>query len=398
MQRFEIQARPEWKNLAIEYGYDFFETAHGADCWKEDCHYVFTLGQIEYLEYVTEHLHKMCLDLVKEVANSPKLMHRLKIPEFMHRHIKDSVGNMDNHLYGRFDFAFNGYDQPKLLEYNADTPTVLFETAVWQWRWLEDLIKSDDLAANTDQFNSVHEKLIERWKKIGQFKTLHFTCMSEFEEDRGTVRYLQDTAEQAGFETKFIELSDILEETWDITPAVVSHMDQERDTIFQAFKLYPWEWMVNDAFGKNIPHANTQWIEPAWKMILSNKGMMALLWERHPNHHNLLPTFFEDDPTSLQAFPDGFVKKPLLSREGSNITVVKDKNVVNIPAAGGYGSEGYIKQGIADIPKFDSSDGERFAVIGSWVVGDEPAGMIIRESSTLVTDNWSQLVPHSIKG
>jgi glutathionylspermidine synthase len=30
-------------------------------------------------------------------------------------------------------------------------------------------------------------------------------------------------------------------------------------------------------------------------MILSNKGMLALLWEMAPEHPNLLPRYFEDD-------------------------------------------------------------------------------------------------------
>jgi glutathionylspermidine synthase len=36
-------------------------------------------------------------------------------------------------LYGRFDLAYRGDGPPKLLEYNADTPTALFEAAVVQW-------------------------------------------------------------------------------------------------------------------------------------------------------------------------------------------------------------------------------------------------------------------------
>jgi glutathionylspermidine synthase len=392
MKRNVLDARPNWKQLTLEYGYDFYETAHiGVDCWKEDCHYEFTLGQVDYIEAVTEILHKMCMDLVMEVAASPRLMNRLMIPEFMHDYIKESVKGSKTHLYGRFDLAHNGIDQPKLLEYNADTPTALFETAVWQWRWLEDLIASHDLPANADQFNSVHDKLIARWKAIlPPGETVHFTCMQEYEEDRGTVRYLQDTAEQAGFKTKTIDLAQIGVSggLWDL----------ENERIDNLFKLYPWEWLVLDGFKDVLPKLETKWIEPAWKMILSNKGMLALLWERYPNHPNLLPAYFEHDFEALHAFPDGFVKKPLLSREGANITVVRDKEVVS-HVAGVYGAEGYIKQGIANIPTFESEDGGlKYAVLGSWVVGNEPAGMIVRESSEMITNNWSQLVPHFIRG
>ncbi len=82
-------------------------------------------------------------------------------------------------LYGRFDLAFTG-DTPKLLEYNADTPTSLLEAAVVQWYWLKDTHPKDD------QFNSLHERLIDRWREIspaGEF--IHFACDTDSYEDVG---------------------------------------------------------------------------------------------------------------------------------------------------------------------------------------------------------------------
>ncbi len=64
-------------------------------------------------------------------------------------------------LYGRFDFAYDGRNI-KMLEYNADTPTGLLEASVAQWLWIEQVSG----IANRDQFNSIHEDLIKRWKTI----------------------------------------------------------------------------------------------------------------------------------------------------------------------------------------------------------------------------------------
>src|SRR6202035_6105972 len=88
-----------------------------------------------------------------------------------------------------------------------------------------------------------------------------------------------------------------------------------------AFKLYPWEWMLHDEFGARLAGAPTRWIEPPWKALLSNKGILPLLWEMFPDHPNLLPAFFEDDPNAA-SLGGSFVRKPLYSREGANVALV----------------------------------------------------------------------------
>jgi glutathionylspermidine synthase len=118
-------------------------------------------------------------------------------------------------------------------------------------------------------------------------------------------------------------------------------------------------------------------------MILSNKGLLALLWERFPWHPNLLPTYFDRDRMG-----DAYAKKPLLSREGANITIVTPQAVSMTP--GPYGESGYVYQAYAPLPEFDGWH----PVIGSWIVGDEPAGIGIRESTELITDDNSLFVPH----
>ncbi|KMO40614.1 hypothetical protein VQ03_13945 [Methylobacterium tarhaniae] len=59
---------------------------------------------------------------------------------------------------------------------------------------------------------------------------------------------------------------------------------------------------------------------------------------------------------------------------------------------GPYGSEGYVRQGLAALPRFDG----RHALVGSWMVGDEPAGLCLRESDGLVTTDRARFVPHII--
>jgi glutathionylspermidine synthase len=154
--------------------------------------------------------------------------------------------------------------------------------------------------------------------------------------------------------------------------------------------LYPWEWMINEAFAEPLKWTNghVQWIEPAWKMVLSNKGILPILWELFPDHPNLLPAYRED-----YLFPPGteYVQKPLLSREGANVTLHSAWRP-EIATTGDYGEEGFVFQEYAPLPEFDGWH----PVIGSWVIGGEAAGMGIRESRTIITDNLSRFVPHLI--
>jgi glutathionylspermidine synthase len=149
--------------------------------------------------------------------------------------------------------------------------------------------------------------------------------------------------------------------------------------------------MLREPFGRELLRSGDIFIEPAWKAVLSNKGLLPLLWQRYPNHPNLLPSFFVDDPAASTL--SDYVRKPLLSREGENVTIFRDGEEP-ITAPGNYGEEGFIIQAYA--PLFESEGG--FAVLGSWVVGDRACGLGIREDRSRITANLSRFVPHVIIG
>jgi glutathionylspermidine synthase len=154
------------------------------------------------------------------------------------------------------------------------------------------------------------------------------------------------------------------------------------------FKLYPWEWMAREAFAAMLPRAHTRWLEPAWKMVASNKGILAVLWELYPGHPNLLPAFLE--PGDLRSY----ARKPLLSREGANVTLVRDGEVIAEGTDDGYGKEGYVWQALWEpaVPM------PRSLSIGSWLVRGVPAGAGLRESDGPITGNLSRFVPHLVSG
>jgi len=384
MQRLACPERDDWRVTAEQTGFEF-HTIDGERYWDERACYAFTLDEIEnQIEAPTGEIDAMCLELVACAIDDEEYLRRLKIPETFWPLISESWYRDEASLYGRLDLRFDGSGPAKLLEYNADTPTSIFEAAVFQWTWLEQAIERHIIPVHADQFNSIHERLIEAWKKLGAGRHLHLTGTTENPEDAGTLAYLEDTARQGGLETTLIDIEDIgLRDDG-------SFVDLDDRPMGLVFKLYPWEWMFHDEFGARLAKAPTRWIEPPWKALLSNKGILPLLWEMFPDHPNLLPAFFEDDPKAA-SLGTSFVRKPLFSREGANVALVSEGMTV-MEQQGPYGAEGFVRQALAPLPNFSG----QYPVIGSWLVDHAPCGLSIREDENPITGNTSRFLPHAI--
>src|SRR5438477_2943888 len=268
MRRVDCLERDDWKQTAVTVGFDF----HGLNderYWDERAYYAFSLDEIErQIEGPTEEIDAMCVELVDRVVDDDEQLRRLKIPEAFWPLIASSWERDDPSLYGRLDLAFDGSGPAKLLEYNADTPTSLLEAAVFQWIWLEQSIDRGIIPTPADQFNSIHDSLIEAWRKFDAGQHLHLAGTMESEEDAGTLAYLEDTARQAGLDTTVLDVEQIgLRDDGNF-------VDPENRAITMAFKLYPWEWMFREVFGVNLVRSRTRWIEPPCKVVLSNKGIL----------------------------------------------------------------------------------------------------------------------------
>ncbi|MEQ1975757.1 glutathionylspermidine synthase family protein [Xenorhabdus sp. SGI240] len=384
MKRISITERQDWREKAAEFGFNF-HTMYGQPYWSEDAYYQFTLDQIEEIEEATAELHQMCLQVVEKVVDSEELLTKFQIPKHCWEFIRSSWVTSQPSLYSRLDLAYDGKNPPKLLENNADTPTSLYESAFFQWIWLEDQINAGNLPSNADQFNSLQEKLIERFAQLREkhgFGLLHMACCQDTEEDRGTIQYLQDCAAEADIPTEFLFIEDIgLGEKGQFT-------DLQDQVISNLFKLYPWEFMLREMFSTKLADAGVRWLEPAWKSIISNKALLPMLWKMFPNHPNLLPAYFADErPSDMNSY----VIKPLFSREGANIRIIENGREI-ASADGPYGEEGMIIQQFHALPKFEGN----YTLVGSWLVDDQSAGICIREDRELITQDLSRFYPHII--
>lgn len=388
MFRLSIDERPDWRKRADEYGFKF-HTMYGEPYWDESAYYQFTLEQIEKgIEDPTEELHQMCLAIVDEVVQSEELLEKFQIPQGFWQPIADSWQRQDPSLYSRLDLVYDGTGHAKLLENNADTPTSLYESGFWQWLWLQDNVDNGKLSKHADQFNSLQEKLVNRFYELRtqfHWQEMHFACCQDTEEDRGTVQYLQDCAAEAGLEERFVFIEDIgLADTGVFT-------DTQDNPIMQLFKLYPWEFMQREEFGEHVESSNTAFLEPLWKTVLSNKALLPMLWKRFKGHPNLLPAWF--DAGDVNDFAGPIIKKPIYSREGANISLLDDGKETAL-SQGPYGEEGFVYQAFTPLPKYQ----ENYTLIGSWLVNDKAAGISVREDTSMITQDLSRYLPHIILG
>ncbi|MFB2600166.1 glutathionylspermidine synthase family protein [Herbiconiux sp. P17] len=400
MRRIEITPRPDWRSRLDEVGFSFYdlESEGGRPYWSESAAYVFRMPEIELLEQATAELFARCMEAVEFVVRQGRF-DEFGIPERFHELVRASWDDDDPTVYGRFDLAYDGAGTVSLLEFNADTPTSLVETAAAQWQWLEEQTARGALPADADQFNGLHELLIEQWQHIRTARwglapgaRLHLASLRDtgdgelIVEDFDTVAYMAETAVAAGFDPKLIFMEDV---RWSVDDNVF--LDGDDEPIRSIFKLYPWEWMLAEQFGGFLPASRgaTRWVEPAWKLLLSNKQLLVVLWELFPGHPNLLPAFATPDALAGRAH----VAKPRLGREGANVRLVDASGAVIASAPGAYGDEGFVFQERA---RFAPIPGKT-AVIGSWIVGETPAGIDLRETSGPITGDLAEFVPHYIE-
>lgn len=373
MERVFVAPRPGYREKIEALGFDF----HG-DYWREEACYRLSSNEVEMLETATAEAYRMYCDAVEYILNDqPEFMERiLQLPPEICERIRRSWDEDELSLYGRFDFLVDKSGVPRILEFNADTPTSLLEASVIQWQWKEDLFPA------SDQYNGIHEGLVQSWKDMFPAGSeIHFAGALDDHEDTGTLQYLASTAMEAGFSTRVLDMNSL-----DLRDGCF--YDPSGEQVKRCFKLYPWEWMVDESADGCL--ADVQWVEPVWKLLMSNKAILKVLSDLFPDSPYVLPCYLSRPESGL------FCKKPVYSREGHNVSVLEIRNweerVRLTETEGDYNKGAYVYQEYVEPTAYSG----RYPVIGSWVVGGEPAGIGIRENRTEITGNLSEFVPHII--
>ncbi|ARR03278.1 glutathionylspermidine amidase / glutathionylspermidine synthetase [Campylobacter vicugnae] len=353
-----------------------------------------TQDEAEAFYEATNELYDMYVVAAEYVINND-LFHELGIPFNLVDIIKASWENdVHWHLYGRFDLAGGIDGKPiKLIEFNADTPTSLFETAIIQWAMLK--FNNLDEAA---QFNDVYEALVENFKRLitleedtSRFDEYYegwkilFSSIAGSSEDENTTRLLEASARDAGFECDFAFASEV-------------SFDDENGIFWNGqnweywFKLIPWEMIAIDESDlaliiKNIiKNQKAIILNPAYTLLFQSKGIMKILWDLYPNHPLLLESSFEPLNGKKQ------VKKPFLAREGANVSIINSDGSIEIQNDGEYANGKFLYQEFADFAKDENGNSYQAGMFFAF----EGCALGFRKGKDII-DNYSKFVGHIIE-
>ncbi|EAJ0235040.1 glutathionylspermidine synthase family protein [Campylobacter upsaliensis] len=378
------------KNYLESIGFSWHTDEDGSDYLDNQFICVSKNEANAYYEAANE-LYDMFIAAAQNVIDNDRF-DELGIPFNLIDAIKMSWENEVHwHLYGRFDFAGGLDGKPiKLIEFNADTPTSLFESAILQWA----MLKQNNLDEHL-QFNSIYESLMDNFKRlitldesVEEFEEHYrgwkilFSSVAGNKEEELTTKLLAHIAKDAGFECDF---------------AYIDEVEFGEEGIFKNgvnyeywFKLIPWEEIAIEEgelamlLTQIMRNQKAIILNPAYTLLFQSKGILKILWELYPNHPLLLESSYEP----LQG--KDFVKKPMFGREGANISIIKDdvKLQENI---GPYGNNKMIYQQYYEL---NSSENEYYQA--GVFFAYEGCGLGFRKGG-LIIDNASKFVGHIIK-
>jgi len=389
-----LAVTPLDKDLMEEIGMSWHTDADGTDYVVSE---LVPVSEAEAEAYyaAANTLYDMYVEAAQHVIDN-QLYVELGIPANLVGLVENSWERDDWHIYGRFDLAGGLDGQPiKLIEFNADTPTSLFETAIVQWA----LLKANGLD-EARQFNNLHQMLQENFRRLisggnEEFdfangyrgETILFSSISDLPEDERTTRYLQQVAHEAGFYTDFC----YLHEAGFTDDDGVFNKDKQLADFW--FKLFPWEDIAGDELEltrmleKSAERGRTRIINPAYTLLFQSKGILKVLYDLYPDSPYLLPASFEP----LQGVAQ--VEKKMFGREGANTRILDAAGGVIAESGGPYDFHKNVYQEFVEFPKDHDGHSYQAGVFYAW----EACGLGFRRGGAIL-DDMSKFVGHMIRG
>ncbi len=342
----------------------------------------------------TNKLYDMFIEAGEHVIKN-NLLHEIGIPFNIIDMVKQSWENdVHWHLYGRFDLAGGIGGKPiKLIEFNADTPTALFETAIVQWALLK-VNKMD----NRSQFNNIYEAIKENFKRLivtngdtenftknyNGWKILFSSIKGDIE-DENTTKLLQAAANEAGFNTDFAFVDEV---EFDTKEGIFKN-----DKNFEYwFKLIPWENIGIDEgdlalmLEEIMENQKAIILNPAYTLMFQSKAFMKILWDLYPNHPLLLETSYKPLENKKQ------VEKRIFGREGANTVILNEKNHIVAQEKGEYENFDPIYQEYVELLVDEENKSYQAGVFYAY----EACGLGFRRGG-LILNNYSKFVGHVIE-
>jgi len=376
-----------------EMGWDYFISEEAGDYLANEVVVVSDAEREAYYE-AGNRLYELFVDAGEYVLRKD-LLGTMGIPANLHaliRHTWEDDRNL--HLFGRFDFAGGTDGLPiKLIEFNADTPTSLPETAIIQWGQL----RANGIPEE-QQFNFVYDALIANFKRLRELNperepAILFSTLRDAPEDDHNVQLLEMAAREAGFETAFRYVDEVIFSAYN---GIFASEGQGNTTQFPYwFKLIPWEYIaldepdLMDTLTKIVVNGHAVVLNPAYTMLFQSKAILAYLWDRNPNEPALLECSLQE-PIGRSHYP--FVEKVVLGREGANVAIFDAEGLPETVRSGEYEDQIKVYQALAQLARDEQGQYYQAGVFFAY----EACGLGFRRSPSRIIDNAAQFVGHLV--
>lgn len=374
------------ESIGLQWHTDSDNTSYIADELVE-----ITQDEAEAFYAAGNELYDMFVKAAEFVIEK-NLFFELDTPPTLIETIKQSWENEVHwHIYGRFDLAGGLDGKPiKLLEFNADTPTLLYESAVVQWALLKHNGFNEDL-----QFNNIFEAISDNFKRmitlgadISRFEEMYegwrvlFASIRGNSEEERTTRFLMECAKNAGLQSEFCYIDEV-------------KFSEEEGAFYNdanyefLFKLLPWEIISIDEpelaliINKMIEHKNTIFLNPAYTLLFQSKRILKILWDLFPKHPLLLESAYEPLATKQ-------VKKVSFGREGANMEILENSRIIE-QTGGDYGNYKSVYQAFYEL---NAHNGAFYQP--NVFFAYESCGLGFRKGGNIM-DNMAKFVAHRIK-
>jgi glutathionylspermidine synthase len=393
----QIQKRPisQLPNAVFqELGWDYFISPEAADYLTSDLVQI-TETEREAFYRAGNRLYELFVQAGEHVLRH-NLLDELGIPKNLHQLIRWSWDDdRQLHLFGRFDFAGGVGGLPiRLLEFNADTPTSLPETAIIQWAQL----RANGLDEEK-QFNFVYDALVDNFRRLRELNpqrepAILFSTLAGAPEDDNNVSLLREAATEAGFETAFCYVHEVIFDEANGIFAPDAATGQPLQFPFW-FKLVPWEYIgfeepeLARLLTEILRRDKAVILNPAYTLIFQSKAILKYLWDLNRREPLLLETSFEE-PVGRSDYP--FVQKVIFGREGSNVSIHDDIGLPVEVRHGDYGDQRSIYQAYAELARDREGQYYQAGVFFAY----EACGLGFRRSRRRIIDNGAQFVGHVV--
>ncbi|MEI6408999.1 MAG: glutathionylspermidine synthase family protein [Bacteroidota bacterium] len=391
MQKQAISQLPN--KVFQELGWDYFISEDAADYLTKEL-VVISDAEREAFYQAGNRLYELFAQAGEHILQH-NLLNQLGIPRNLHDMIRLSwEDDRHLHLFGRFDVAGGVDGLPiKVLEFNADTATLLPETSILQWAQL----KANGIPEER-QFNFVYEALIDNFKRLRELNptreaAILFSTLRDAPEDDNNVSLLMEAAKEAGFETGFSYIDEVTFS--DVTGIFGKNANGQALQFPFWFKLVPWEYIAFDEpelcmMLTNIMRKDLCVIlNPAYTLMFQSKGILKFLWDLNPDEPLLLETSFKE-PIGRTGYP--FVQKVFFGREGANVTVYDDIGLPEEVRDGEYEAQPSVYQAYAQLARDAEGQYYQSGIFFAY----EACGMGFRRSERKIIDNGAQFVGHVV--